>query len=242
VKRLLAALLLAGCQAAPIQQEAAPPVERKSTTMPQTLHVVAIGDSLAYGAGDERGGGIARRLEHELQSRGVREVETVNLGVNGAQTSDLLARLRTRRTRDAVAAADAVVLSIGANDLFRSPHSREELLRAPLAVAERILGRIESIVGEIHGINPRARVLLLGGYNPVPSHEWAATIDQYLILWDDALRTRFAEDARVEVVPMRDIVTAERLSRHDNFHPGAEAYDEAARRIATLLLRELNAA
>ncbi|HUR81639.1 MAG TPA: GDSL-type esterase/lipase family protein [Thermoanaerobaculia bacterium] len=210
--------------------------------MPETLHVVAIGDSLAYGAGDERGGGIARRLEHELESRGVRSVETVNLGVNGAQTSDLLAGLRTKRTRDAIAAADAVVLSIGANDLFRTANARQEILRAPFAIAERILGRIETIVAEIHAINPRARVLVLGGYNPVPGHEWASLIDQYLGMWDETLAARFAKDRRVEVVRMRDIVTPQRLSRYDHFHPGAAAYDEAAKRIAAMLLKELNAA
>ena len=210
--------------------------------MPETYHVVAIGDSLAYGAGDERGGGIARRLEHELEAHGLPSVETVNLGVNGAQTDDILSRLKTKRTRDAIEAADAVVLSIGANDLFRSPHARQEILRAPFAIAERILGRIETIVAQIHAINPRARVLVLGGYNPVPSHEWASLIDQYLVMWDEVLAARFEKDRRVEVVTMRDIVTAERLSRYDNFHPGAAAYDEAARRIAGMLLRELNAA
>jgi lysophospholipase L1-like esterase len=243
VKRALALLLLAACQAAPPPRKPAAPVAvRETTTMPETLHVVAIGDSLAYGAGDERGGGIARRLEEELEARGVRDVETVNLGVNGAQTDDLLARLRTKRTRDAIVAADAVVLSIGANDLFRSSHSRQEILRAPFEAAERILGRIETIVAQIHEINPRARVLLLGGYNPVPTHEWASLIDQYLVMWDDALAARFEEDRRVEIVAMRDIVTAQRLSRYDNFHPGAAAYDEAAKRIAAMLLKELNAA
>ncbi|HVE71174.1 MAG TPA: hypothetical protein VNI54_07380 [Thermoanaerobaculia bacterium] len=81
-------------------------------------------------------------------------------------------------------------------------------------------------------------MLLLGGYNPVPSHEWASLIDQYLVMWDTTLET----DQRVEVVQMRDIVTAQRLSRYDNFHPAAAAYDEAAKRIAAMLLAELNAA
>jgi lysophospholipase L1-like esterase len=242
VKCALALLLLAACQAAPPPRKPAAPAVRETKTMPDTYHVVAIGDSLAYGAGDERGGGIARRLEHELETHGVRDVETVNLGVNGAQTDDLLAKLKSKRTRDAIAAADAVVLSIGANDLFRSSHSRQEILRAPFAVAERILGRIETIVAQIHEINPRARVLLLGGYNPVPSHEWASLIDQYLGMWDETLAARFEEDRRVAVVKMRDIVTPQRLSRYDNFHPGAAAYDEAAKRIAGMLLRELNAA
>jgi len=210
--------------------------------MPQTLHVVSIGDSLAYGAGDESGEGIAGRLDDELYHHGFREVETVNLGVNGAQTSDLLRRLEQKRVRDEIARADAIVLSIGANDLFRSPHSREEILRAPLAVAERILGRIVTIVAELHAINPRARVLLLGGYNPVPRHEWASTINQYLTMWDAALAAQFEKDPRVAVVKMSDIVTAQRLSRYDSFHPGADAYREAAKRIAGMLVKEMRAA
>lgn len=210
--------------------------------MPATLHVVSLGDSLAYGAGDESGEGITGRLEDELRARGVTAVETVNLGVNGAQTNDVLARLKQDRIRKSLAAADAVVLSIGANDLFRSPHSREEIMRNPEAVAERILGRIETIVAEIHRINPRARVLMLGGYNPVPRHEWASLINQYLGIWDQLLASRFETDERVAVVPMADIVTPQRLSRHDSFHPGSAAYREAAKRIAGMLLSELDAA
>lgn len=207
--------------------------------MPRTLHIVSIGDSLAYGAGDESGGGgIAGRLDDELRALGVDDVSTVNLGVNGAQTGDLLTRLQQKRVRDALANADAIVLSVGANDLFRSQHSREEILRNPLGVAERILGRIQTIVTQLHEINPRARVMLIGAYNPVPRHEWAPLINEYIGLWDQVLAQRFAHDRRVAVVRMADIVTAQRLSRYDSFHPGAAAYDEAAKRIATMLLAE----
>jgi lysophospholipase L1-like esterase len=209
--------------------------------MPKTLHVVSLGDSLAYGAGDESGEGITGRLDDELRARGLTSVETVNLGVNGAQTNDVLTRLKQERIRKTISAADAVVLSIGANDLFRSSHSREEIMRNPEAVAERILGRIETIVAEIHRINPRARVLMLGGYNPVPRHEWAALINQYLGIWDQLLAARFEHDERVAIVRMADIVTPQRLSRYDSFHPGSAAYSEAAKRIAAMLLSELDA-
>ncbi len=247
MQRTIVALIIvtaAACQ--PVQhapvRNAAPPAIERTSTMPETLHVVSLGDSLAYGAGDESGEGITGRLEDELRARGVTAVDTVNLGVNGAQTNDVLARLKQERIRKALAAADAVVLSIGANDLFRSPHSREEIMRNPDAVAERILGRIETIVAEIHRINPRARVLMLGGYNPVPRHEWASLINQYLVIWDQLLAARFEKDQRVAIVRMADIVTPQRLSRHDSFHPGSAAYREAAKRIAGMLLSELNAA
>ena len=41
---------------------------------------------------------------------------------------------------------------------------------------------------------------------------------------------------------MNDIVTPQRLSRYDSFHPGSAAYQEAAKRIAGMLLSELHAA
>ena len=61
-------------------------------------------------------------------------------------------------------------------------------------------------------------------------------------MWDIALAARFEDDARVSVVKMSDIVTAQRLSRYDSFHPGADAYRDAAKRIAGMLVKELNAA
>ena len=205
--------------------------------MPLThLRVVTLGDSLAAGAGDEAHEGIAGRLEDELRARGISNVKTTNLGVNGAQTTDLVSRLKQQRVRDAIAGADAIVLSIGANDLFRTPGAREATLRNPLRVAEQILNRVESIVSTLHSLNPDARILILGGYNPVPKHPMAGMIDQYLSVWDAALAARFEHDPRVSIVRMADVVTASRLSRYDSFHPGAAAYAEAAKRIAAMLV------
>ena len=59
----------------------------------EPIRVVTLGDSLAYGAGDEQREGIAGRLEDELRRRGITS-EVTNHGVNGAQTADLLARLK----------------------------------------------------------------------------------------------------------------------------------------------------
>ena len=206
---------------------------------PERLNVITLGDSLAYGAGDEGGGGIARRLDAELERRGVADADIVNLGVNGAQTSDLIARLRQDRVQKAVRSADAVVLSIGANDLFRSPGARDETLRNPLQVADRILARLEEIVATIRKLNADAHILILGAYNPVPSHPFASMINDYIRLWDSTLAERFGPDRRIAVVRMSDIIHPKRLSRYDNFHPGGDAYEEVSKRIAAMLLEEV---
>jgi lysophospholipase L1-like esterase len=194
----------------------------------QPLRVVTIGDSLAYGTGDEERKGIAGRLRNPM-------IDTTNLGVSGAETSDVLARLRHERTRTALNDADAIVLSIGANDLFRTPGAREETLHDPLAVAERILVRVEDVVGQLHRINAHARILILGAYNPVPNHQYKALINQYVAAWDEVLAARFENDPLVTVVKMHDLVTPQRLSRFDHFHPGGAAYEAAAKRIEAML-------
>jgi lysophospholipase L1-like esterase len=227
--------LTAACGSEPHPRTVA---RKEIKTQPQltSLRVVTLGDSLAYGAGDENHSGIAGRLDDELRLRGIRSVETVNHGVNGAQTADLLNRLGQERLRKSIASADAIVLSIGANDLFRTPGAREETLRNPLVVASRILDRIDAIVRELHQINPGARILILGGYNPVPKHAYTATINQLIPMWDATVAGRFENDPRVSIVPMYDVVSPDRLSRYDSFHPGGAAYAEAAKRIAEILV------
>ncbi len=245
---LTLALLLTGCidsdpRASDISRK--DPVSTSVTQLKPAAtirHVVTLGDSLAYGAGDEQRRGIAARLEKHLEERGVNGVETTNLGVNGAQTSDLKIRMKQQRVRDEIRSADVIVLSIGANDLFRTGYAREQTLKNPLLIANDILERISEVVADIRQLNPTTRILLLGAYNPAPRHHYGALITQYIGVWDQALAGAFADDPLVSVVRMSDLVTADRLSRLDSFHPGGEAYEAAARRIAAMLLDERVAA
>src|SRR5205085_11817580 len=78
-------------------------------TAPHTpLHVVVIGDSVAHGAGDESGRGIAGVLGTMLH------VPVGNFGINGARTTDVLRAM----TKMPIETADAVIVSIGGNDLY----------------------------------------------------------------------------------------------------------------------------
>ena len=188
------------------------------------MKIAIIGDSLAAGTGDENDGGIAGRLPREMPS-----AETINLGVSGAVTADLMRRLKQANVRSAVQSADAIVLSIGANDLFRMPGVRDRALQNPLAVGNEILDRIRD-----------AHIYLLGGYNPVPDHPLASLIDIFLAQWDEMLARRFDHDPRVSVLQTSDIVIGKNLSRYDRFHPGSPAYAAMARRIAEMI-REVEA-
>ena len=128
--------------------------------MPETLHVVSIGDSLAYGAGDESGGGIAGRLDAELRQRGVSDVETVNLGVNGAQTADVLRKLEQKRC-DFIVANEAAV-GFGGDDNVATlvgPGGDEALPKmSKRELADRILDRVLALLaGPVKPGSPKRR-------------------------------------------------------------------------------------
>ncbi|HEY0591024.1 MAG TPA: GDSL-type esterase/lipase family protein [Thermoanaerobaculia bacterium] len=205
-----------------------------AVTPSRQVHVAFVGDSLAYGAGDEDGKGIAGRLETELRVRGV-GATTTNLGANGATIRDLAAKLQDARARADLAAADAIVLSAGANDLRRAIASGDPLL-TPFDIVGQVLDDIRATVAELHRINPKANVMILGAYVPVAQEKVAIFLEPIVALWDTALMAQFLGDPLVSVVRMSDIVDRpERLSTLDSFHPGGEAYQEMARRIAALL-------
>jgi lysophospholipase L1-like esterase len=209
-----------------------------AATASRAMHVALVGDSLAYGAGDESGQGIGGRLEPELRSRGIESIVTTNLGVTGSTTRDLEAKLRLPGTRKTIRAAQAVVVSAGANDL-RAAFMGEQPMKSPLLIADEVLRNIDEIVATIREINPDARILILGGYAPIAHERASVMLEPLVAIWDAALMSQFADDPLVHVVRMSDIVNRpERLSKHDSFHPGGEAYQEAARRIAELIAAE----
>ena len=214
---------------------AAVPATAYSISPQRPMHVAVLGDSLAHGAGDEEGKGIAGRLEGELRSRGIDSVITTKLGATGATTRDFNAALSQPVHRESIARADAIVLSIGANDL------RVALLggrssESPLDIVDQVLRDIGATVAELHLINPHARILLLGAYIPLPNQRAARFLEPLIAVWDMALMGQFADDPLVTVVRLSDIIDRpERLSSIDSFHPGAEAYQKTARRIAELL-------
>ena len=197
-------------------------VQRKSETpfVARAVHRIAVlGDSVAHGAGDESGrGGIAGRLG------------ATNFGVDGARTAAVLDLLRRAEVRDAISAADLVIVSIGGNDLFGDAVARIATIIAPSLAMERTIDRIARIVDRIHATNPAARVVLLGLYDPYRK----PALDEQVARWDARLIARFASDRAVDVVRIADLfVYTARLSPIDHFHPGAAGYALIAARVAS---------
>jgi lysophospholipase L1-like esterase len=202
------------------------------TRAPHPLSVVIVGDSVAHGQGDESGRGLAIDLDRELDGLGIAHLASTDAAVSGSRTWQLAARLLVPRVRELARKADAIVVSIGGNDLYGDGRARLLSGLAPSLMMDLTLDRIESIVGSLHRLNARARVILVGLYDPyrLPS------LDRQVARWNARLLDRFSDDARVTVIPIADLfIHRDRLSPVDRFHPSADGYVRIARRIAETL-------
>lgn len=89
-----------------------------TSTHAGTLRVVGLGDSVMAGFACDCDGPVSSYATLLADTTG-RHVKTTDLGEDGATTEDLLTSLREdSRTRKAVADADVVLVTIGANDLL----------------------------------------------------------------------------------------------------------------------------
>ncbi len=231
---LLAAVVVLGCREHPKIKPARP-----ARLMDGVMRVVVIGDSLAQGTGDETGKGIPGDLEDEFKQRGITS-DVKNYGVAGATTADVENKLHDDTIRGDLAYADAILLSIGANNVFQDPEARARAIRDRDAYAQEILEQVAGAVAQIRSINPDAELMLLGGYNPMPDHPLSSGISRYIKNWDKLLNKRFESDALIDVVKTSDIIDrADKLSPADHFHPGAAAYRDVAKRIADMLTEQI---
>ena len=186
------------------------------------LRVLVIGDSVAHGAGDETGRGIAGALDRML----THAAPVANYGINGARTLDVMRAM----SAFPIETADVVVMSIGGNDLYGDSLARLISVLWPDHAMRRTLARVGSIVLRIHRRNASARVVILGLYDPYRPN---AFLDRAVNRWDSMLVARFAADPAVTVIRIADLLRdSKRLSAIDHFHPSAAGYALIAARLA----------
>ncbi len=200
-----------------------------------TLRIVALGDSLTRGAGDDGKGGYPARVAQALQRSG-RAATVVNLAVDGSETADLLRRLDDPEVARQVTAAGLILVSIGGNDLTHALPGEGDVAGAAAALV-KARDRFGRILARIRALNASAPVRVVGLYDPAAGQSpERALVRRTLLAWNGALEEATLDLDGVVVVPVADLFEGrpDRISS-DRFHPGPAGYDEIGARVAAAL-------
>ncbi len=218
-------------------------MEQKRIAEQTPIKLLAMGDSLTEGIGDEeKNGGYVGILERELkQNEDVRNVKTYNYGVSGNRIDQLLKRLDENEDfRSDLKKANVITITIGGNDVMKILKSR--LLEAQVSdftkAEKKFQKQLVTLFSEIRTLNPDAPVYLVGIYNPYTTYfSQIKELDTIISSWNKGSEKIVASEPGITFVPVantienrekKNIDKPNPLLSGDYFHPNHKGYEKMA--------------
>jgi lysophospholipase L1-like esterase len=212
------------------------PAEMKQTT---DITVLALGDSLTRGTGDETGQGyvgiVTEQLKEELDPR---EVTVYNLGINGQDSSQLLQQLGQKNIIRQVKEADVILMTIGGNDLFQGGDALLDFnLEKIIETQKQYVTNLEQIFTTLREQNIEATIFILGLYNPFIDLEHNDVTNNIVREWNYSTENVVGKFEKVVFVPTFDLfqLSVNDYLYSDHFHPNQAGYGLISNRLAPLI-------
>ncbi|WAA11274.1 SGNH/GDSL hydrolase family protein [Fervidibacillus albus] len=214
--------------------------------LPKTLKIVALGDSLTQGVGDENNqGGYLFSLEQKFaEMKGVKDVQIDNFGVKGYRSDQLLTRIQQKEIKTEVEQADLVVITIGGNDIMQVV--KENIFHLEMddfqQKQEIYENNVSDIFRFIQEYNNKTTVVLIGLYNPFSY--WFPEIPQLQEIvqnWNETGKKITSRYENSFFVPIEDIFAnnSSSLLYEDQFHPNGRGYELIGERVFSFLQTEV---
>ncbi|MEC2056607.1 SGNH/GDSL hydrolase family protein [Peribacillus psychrosaccharolyticus] len=209
------------------------------TFFPDPVEIVSVGDSLTAGVGDSKdAGGYLPYLKESLESEPtITSVKMDNFGVKGNRSDQLLKRLDSTAIKGSIEKADAVVITIGGNDIMKVVRNHfSELKMDQFNDARKGYElRLKQIIEKVRLYNQDTHIYLVGVYNPFS--QWFTGFGEFDTImeeWNKSSERIVSEYDEAYYVNIGDIftgTTAEVLYTEDYFHPNDLGYQLIADRI-----------
>lgn len=202
-------------------------------TSGKTVHLVAIGDSLAHGLGDASGKGFVGDVSDQYRSKGYKVIQS-NLGVNGLTSKGLRSDIHQASLKTLLQSADVILISIGGNDLNNSAGLPDINTKKIAAAEAAFRTNLTDILTTIRQDNTMAPILLVGLYNPYTTIASDRTgTDAVVQDWNTkelAIADHFSKTVIVQTFDLFGLHN-DQLLYVDHFHPNQTGYQLIAARI-----------
>ena len=206
---------------------------------PAEIDVVSLGDSLTQGIGDssDQGGYIPYLVSYLEQNKGIKKADFTNYGVRGNRTTDLLARLNEPALIEDLQSADAIIITIGGNDIMKVVKDQftNLTLKDFYVEGNNYKERLKEIFSIIRQHNKQAEIYFVGLYNPFG--KWMTSfqeLDTIMDNWNRISKSIISDDPNAYFIQIADAFSntdENLLYQEDYFHPNDRGYEIIASRI-----------
>ncbi|MEG0293957.1 SGNH/GDSL hydrolase family protein [Enterococcus sp.] len=178
----------------------------------QRIQLVAVGDSLTQGVGDETNkGGFVPLLANSLETKfPVNPVEIENFGVSGNRSPQILKRVKSdEKLQKNLETADIITLTVGGNDLMRVIQNNilglsVDTFKKP---GEKYQKNLQELLDEIRTYNSKAPIYVLGIYNPFYIYFPEITEMQEIVNnWNRLTESVVDQEDQTYFVPINDLI------------------------------------
>lgn len=207
-------------------------------------NVVAIGDSLTQGVGDETDNGGYVGIIDDIVNEKKQVATFENFGKRGNRSDQLLERMEYPEIDSALQDADIILITIGANDIMKIVRENITNLQIEAFKDERKVyeERLRDIFDGMVERNDHANIYLLGFYNPFKEHFHIQELDTIVNEWNKTGKDLSHEYDQISFIPTKDLFDdaseEKELLAEDNFHPNIEGYQRMAKRVLEYVVDE----
>jgi lysophospholipase L1-like esterase len=222
----------------PAGKTVSPISEAETEKETEGFRIVALGDSLTRGTGDQSGNGYVGYVMDELKNKADQPVILSNLAIKGQRSPQLADQLQQPEIQRQIQQADVIVMTIGGNDLFQSGKVLEDLSEEQVSTSkERYLAKLNQIFRDVRTLNQEAAVFHIGLYDPFNDLEDAKTTSKIVREWNFDSAQAAAAYEKIVSVPTYDLfeLHVNEYLYSDKFHPNAEGYKLIAERVSSLI-------
>jgi lysophospholipase L1-like esterase len=204
----------------------------------KTMNIVALGDSLTKGMGDDTGKGYVGDILDQIKKRTHKQVSLLNLGINGQTSDQLRIQVQQPEVLRQMENADMILITIGGNDLFRGGEGLVDYKSENIsAIENKYLDNLRNIFTQIRKGNATANVFFVGIYNPFINLRTGKETSKVVRQWNYDTAEVCADFPKIVFVPTFDLfeLKVNDYLYSDKFHPNSKGYYLIAERVAALL-------
>ncbi|SEK37548.1 Lysophospholipase L1 [Carnobacterium iners] len=206
---------------------------KQSPATLETIHLLAIGDSLTKGVGDStKNGGYVPLVATQLEeTMGIASVITKNYGVTGERSDEILERIeQEKEIQKEIKKADIIILTAGGNDLIET-FKKEKLKinqKSFVQPEKEYKKNLSTILKKIMKQNSKAQIYVFGLYNPFEAMFPEITeMKTILRTWNDDTK-KVAEENNATYLSLSKIFNNSEQSSISNLTNPSDKTDKSA--------------